>query len=141
MPTAKQAGNMFDMLSLAEGLDEEGEGEGAPTFDPLNFEEDLQVAHGEFKHNNNEEITKNLRALQSFLRETSEEEEGEEEGAENFFSDMNGDSTVRKVEQFENALAGLKKLRDSAQQLPDEKRKALAAQVITMLFPGEGDWQ
>lgn len=50
-----------------------------------------------------------------------------------------GAETALNVEHFENALAGLRKLRENAQSLPDAQRKALAAQVISMLFPEE-EW-
>jgi len=134
-----------NMLSLRadEGEEEEGsyvpptiaEGGTAsvPTFDPLNFDEDLRLVRGEFQHSTSE-ITQNLRALQTFLRET-EPSEGDEEGERG----LGADSTEVNVEQFESALSGLRKLRENAQLLPDAQRKALAAQVISMLFPEE-EW-
>lgn len=132
------------MLNLGEDDDEEEEnldaeiaqGGPAPTFDPFNFDEDLRLARGEFRHAT-EEISQNLRALQSFLRENETPQEGVEVEAE----PENDNSTEANVEQFESALTGLRRLRENAQQLPDAQRKALAAHVISMLFPDEEDWQ
>jgi Alpha and gamma adaptin binding protein p34 len=126
--------DQLNMLSLGEdGLDGDlplGEG-AAPTFDPLNFDEDLRLARGEFRHAT-DEIAQNLRALQNLLRET-EAPSGVDEGMEGVPPEE--DNTEASVEQFESALTGLRRLRENAQQLPDAQRKALAAQVISMLFP------
>eukprot|EP00026_Physarum_polycephalum_P003651 Phypoly_transcript_03664.p2 GENE.Phypoly_transcript_03664~~Phypoly_transcript_03664.p2 ORF type:complete len:368 (-),score=107.24 Phypoly_transcript_03664:101-1204(-) len=139
-------GGLGGLGDLGEDSDPENElslGPGpAPTFDPLNFDEDLRLARGEFRAATND-ISQNLRALQSFLRETEaprgvdgiEGEEGEEKEGEG------GLDAEASVEHFESALTGLRRLRESAQQLPDSQRKALAAQVISMLFPDEEDWQ
>jgi len=116
----------------------------APTFDPLNFDEDLRLARGEFPNDGlqhtTSEIAQNLRSLQSFLRETEPAEDGDDisEGTGRE-AGLFGD-TEFNVEQFESALTGLRRLREGAQQLPDAQRKALAAQVVSMLFPGE-NWE
>lgn len=73
----------LNMLALG-AEEEEGEASAAaavaalagPTFDPLNFDEDLRLARGDFQVSTGE-ISQNLRALQSFLRETEEGEEDE----------------------------------------------------------------
>ena len=145
-PTARRLEDQFSsMLSLG-GEDDDVEDDlalaldpSAPTFDPLDFNEDLRFARGEFRAATTE-ISQNLLALQSFLRETdaphgvdgTDEAVGGEEAENN---------TEANVEHFESALTGLRRLRESAQQLPDAQRKALAAQVISMLFPDEEDWQ
>lgn len=131
------------MLNLGE--DDEGDDElvgelpqsqgPPPTFDPFNFDEDIRLARGEFRHAT-EEISQNLRALQSFIRETEAKEAEAEAEAE-----QQTNNTEVNVEQFESALTGLRRLRENAQQLPDSQRKALAAHVISMLFPDEEDWQ
>jgi len=112
----------------------QGAGGLAPTFDPFNFDEDLRLARGEFRHAT-DEISQNLSALRGFLREN---EAGEINGEED---DDQKDDTEENVENFESALSGLRRLRENAQQLPDAQRKALAAHVVSMLFPDEEDWQ
>jgi hypothetical protein len=146
-PTAARSRieDQFSMLSLggrggADGDLEEDEelslGSGVtPTFNPLNFDEDLRLARGEFRAATTE-ISQNLRALQTFLRETEAPH-----GMDGIESEVPEADTEQSVEQFESALTGLRRLRESAQSLPDAQRKALAAQVISMLFPDEEDWQ
>jgi len=42
-----------------------------------------------------------------------------------------------RVNSFEKASLNLKKMRDSAQALPDEERKKFAAMVVSVLFPDD----
>jgi len=82
---------------------------------------DEDYTFGEF---NDASLTHNLSALQNFLNDIEEDTQ-------------NTDNVEDKVENFENALVELKKLREKAQSLSDEERRAFALKVVSSLMMNE----
>jgi len=98
--------------------------------DNVEEEKDDFDTFGEFTSHTDDKkaLSVNLQALSSFLNDIGNEEETE------------GD--VGKVENFEQALMDLKRLRDKAQTMSDDERRAFALKVVSSLMSEEDmeDW-